>query len=255
MSESHEVTPPTDDDVYNDEKADIVLVSSDNIAFKVHRYYLQAHSSVFRSMILDTSDSEVNKKVELTDTQIEHSSTIRIFLDAVYSKPLALIRDSLGPFRNCIQFARKFDCETLLVVLRALAAQFLDQRISPHYIFIIAAELGDIDLAARTIASKADHGWHWSTDKDIPDPPPRWRTSEESKLEQSGGLGENAGAGVLEVTSWPIWELQRVPLPYVVALMKTGRVYDLSQDAKNGQAASAHFKELMNEWQQQQASC
>ncbi|WWC59891.1 uncharacterized protein I303_102453 [Kwoniella dejecticola CBS 10117] len=91
---------------------------------------------------------------------------------------------------------------------------------------------------------------HWPVEADEPDPI-FWRSpSEEMEQSKTGmcGLGLSRSAGVLEVTSWPIWELYRVPLPYVVALMKTGRTHSLASGSGEGEEASLQFKKLMTEW-------
>ncbi|WWD08743.1 hypothetical protein V865_006856 [Kwoniella europaea PYCC6329] len=239
---------PGVDPSYNDPEADFMLVSSDNVAFKVQKFYLLAHSAIFRDMISSCSTSgETTNRLEFTDSQIEHSSTITIFLDIISSRALNLVRNSLGPFRDCILFCKKYDCEVLLTALRAHAVAFLDQYISRHYIFIIAAELDDIDLASRAISTVDE--WHWPPDKVIPDPP-RWTTSgevEENKTSTS--LGLTKGAGVLEITSWPIWKFKRVPLPYVIGLMKVGRKFSLAKGSDNDIPAGRYFKEIMEEWQ------
>ncbi|WWC99011.1 hypothetical protein V866_005905 [Kwoniella sp. B9012] len=241
-------TEPGVDPAYNDPEADFMLVSSNNVAFKVHKFYLLAHSAIFRDMISSCSTSgETTNRLEFTDSQIEHSTTITIFLNTIYGRPFNLIRDSLGPFRDCIQFCKKYDCEVLLTALQAHAVAFLDQYISRHYIFIIAAELDDIDLASRAISTVGV--WHWPIDEVVPDPPRR-RTSEEVEESKTPtSLGLSKGAGVLEITSWPIWEFHRVPLPYVIGLMKVGRKFNLAKDSGNDIPAGKYFKEIMEEWQ------
>ncbi|WWD08742.1 hypothetical protein V865_006855 [Kwoniella europaea PYCC6329] len=235
------------DPTYSDRGADFTLFSSDSVAFKVHKYYLQAHSTVFRDMISNCDLKENHNLLEFTDPQIEHSTTLTIFLNLVYNRQLNLSRDSLGPFRNLIGFAKKYDCRMVLPTLKSLARQFLDQYISPHYVFIIAAELDDIDLASDCIIKGTS--WVWPKDSDRPDPP-QWRTSDEvaeSERESKGesNLGISRGAGVLEVTSGPIWELPRVPISYLVGLMKTGRMYMLTARGGDGVQASQDFKKIM----------
>ncbi|WVQ62875.1 uncharacterized protein L199_001024 [Kwoniella botswanensis] len=219
------------DPTYSDQGAEFTLVSSDSVAFKVHKYYLQAHSTVFRDMISNCDlDSHLNEenhnRLEFTDPQIEHSTTLTIFLNLVYNRPLNLSRDSLGPFRNLIGFAKKYDCRMVLPTMKSLARQFLDQYISPHYVFIVAAELDDIDLASDCIIKG---------------------TMAESERESEGevNLGISRGAGVLEVTSWPIWELHRVPISDLVGLMRTGRMCMVTARGGDGVQASQDFKKIM----------
>ncbi|KAK6907049.1 hypothetical protein I203_101038 [Kwoniella mangroviensis CBS 8507] len=239
---------PGVDPSHNDPEADFMLVSSDNVAFKIYKFYLLAHSTIFRDMISSCSaPAETTDRLDFTDSQIGHSSTITIFLNTICGRPLKLVRDSLGPFRDCIQFCKKYECEILWTALRAHAAAFLDQHISPHYIFIIVAELDDVDLASRAISTVGS--WQWPIDEVIPDLP-RWMTSgevEESKTATSLGLSK--GAGVLEITSWPIWEFHRVPLPYVIGLIKVGRKFSLAANSGNDIPAGKYFKEIMEEWQ------
>ncbi|WRT65368.1 uncharacterized protein IL334_002311 [Kwoniella shivajii] len=246
MCGKEEAVLPMMDDVYTDPEAELTLISSDNVGFKVHQYYLQAHSTVFRGMIHDFANSLPDRKIQLVDSQIEHSSTVRMFLDVITGKSLKLVRDSLGSFRNCILLSKKYECEFALSCLSHHASSFVPQWISPHYVFIIAAELDNMDLAMRAIAKKGN--WTWPLDRTIPDPP-RWRQLQESEESSAGYLGLSRGAGVLEVASWPIWEIERVPLAYMVALMKVDRKHSLAGSDDNRETAVEYFGEVMKDKQ------
>ncbi|KAI9632494.1 uncharacterized protein MKK02DRAFT_30291 [Dioszegia hungarica] len=70
------------DEVYNDKEADVVLVSSDNVAFQVHSFYLKAASPVFRGM-LQGGAGESAAEVVFTDEKLEKASTLGLLLDII----------------------------------------------------------------------------------------------------------------------------------------------------------------------------
>lgn len=85
------------DEVYNDKEADVVLVSSDNVAFQVHSFYLKAarsipvspiltsaltSSPVFRGM-LQGGAGESAAEVVFTDEKLEKASTLGLLLDII----------------------------------------------------------------------------------------------------------------------------------------------------------------------------
>jgi hypothetical protein len=124
-------------EVYNDEDADVVLVSSDKVAFRVHSFYLEAARSassllplldalicspVFRGMLQGgTGESEV--EVEFTDEKLEKASTLGLLLDII-SKPFTaydhLTYDDAG---NLIRLAEKYSCDLVLQTI----ALYLEQ--------------------------------------------------------------------------------------------------------------------------------
>ncbi|WVQ94571.1 hypothetical protein IAU59_001651 [Kwoniella sp. CBS 9459] len=119
--------------------------------------------------------------------------------------------------------------------------------ISPHYIFIIAALLDDVDLAATAI-DKAG-AWHRPAEE-VPDPT-GWLTDSDQKIHMTPGmLGVDKGAGVMEIASWPLTDINRLPMPYLVALMKVNRKFPLFEESgvQKNNAAACYFEELMAEW-------
>ncbi|WVF67051.1 hypothetical protein IAT40_001794 [Kwoniella sp. CBS 6097] len=84
-----EETPePKFDEVYKNPEADLILVSSDDVSFKIFKYHLQSCSPVFRGMIAALgSANESLPTVTFTDPQIECAAVIRLFLDIVQAPP------------------------------------------------------------------------------------------------------------------------------------------------------------------------
>ncbi|OCF43417.1 hypothetical protein I317_02717 [Kwoniella heveanensis CBS 569] len=244
-----EETQPTYDKVYNDPEADLILVSSDNVSFKIFKYHLQSCSYVFREMVssLDgpTQANVSHSKIEFTDPQLENAATLRLFLDIVTSRQPELKREILAPLRDCILFAKKYECQIVFPSLSMMARQLLKADISRHYIFIIAALVDDVDLAASAIIQAGK--WHWPSE-DIADPS-GWLTNSDTKVPMEPGLlGVNKGAGVMEISSWPLSDINRLPLPYLVALMKVNRKFPLTPESGVQIAAASYFEKLMAEW-------
>ncbi|WVW79860.1 hypothetical protein I302_101830 [Kwoniella bestiolae CBS 10118] len=100
-----------------------------------------------------SSCSDADPKIEFTDTLIERSGVTRIFLDLINNTTPTTSHQTLGHFRNCISFAHKYSCHTVLWGLDKFSWGFLATPlvISARFIYVLAAELNNVQLAAECI--------------------------------------------------------------------------------------------------------
>ncbi|WWC59890.1 uncharacterized protein I303_102452 [Kwoniella dejecticola CBS 10117] len=179
------MTPdPQIDEVYQDAEAEYTLVSSDNIAFKVHRHHLFL-SSVFKDMVdaLDPSCTTISP----TDEYMEEADTIRYFLDICHHKATALIWDTYGVFRAVISFVKNYEIHLIEPFLRLQLQKHIEGDGRARYCFILAAELADIECAARSIEKAGEMVFE---NNDGTNAPKKWFINEQihdrAKLGPSG---------------------------------------------------------------------
>ncbi|WWC68902.1 uncharacterized protein I206_102838 [Kwoniella pini CBS 10737] len=243
MSDEDTTTKPVMDKVYNDEGADITLLSSDNVAFKVHKYHLQSHSPVFNDMLMTCStDIPI---INLSDTISENSGAIRIFLDIIYNKQIELKFENLGHFSNCVSFTHKYNCGVILSALSYISWRFLDppgSLISPRYIYTLAGDLDNPTLAAQAI--RVSSMWGMPDLKAVKYPDNWLNANQEILMKAGGSLGISEG-GMMDPTAWPIWEYDRISQIYLVALNKVHRRFPLYVNHSFGDQAAKYFLELM----------
>jgi hypothetical protein len=173
---------------YNDENADVELISSDGWHFKVHSYRLQFISSVFffispkqcssllmntrpvfRSMISMATSTTQQNPVTFTDDKFEVGIVIRLFLDAVYTGVVDDFAntDNVNSTMYVIDFARTWECQWLLnAVERCVDFNLskLDETECPDYdnfdLFRIAVKLERYELAGACIRAKSGLVWN-----------------------------------------------------------------------------------------------
>ncbi|WVQ76502.1 hypothetical protein IAR50_006171 [Cryptococcus sp. DSM 104548] len=121
---------PEVDDVWNDSSAEVVLVSSDNVAFHVPGYHIMSQSTALRDalQIDNTLPSSTSPKkpirITLSDEDCETSSAIRFFLHlAAYGSPSSLLsshpNDIVKLLMEGILFMQKYDCAPALAQAEA----------------------------------------------------------------------------------------------------------------------------------------
>ncbi|WVQ81018.1 hypothetical protein IAT38_003125 [Cryptococcus sp. DSM 104549] len=176
--------PPEVDAEWND-NSDVILVSSDNVAFHVASYHLASQSVVLRDTLTigDSTLPSVShpKRIELLDEVCETADCIRFFLLAVTggniythlrAKPRSIIRILLGT----LFFCKKYDCSAVTQVIKLWLHQHVvfaahrDVSLSPLDVFVIACKLEMYDLATDAIR-------YWQ--------PPPWGKDEHRELEKT----------------------------------------------------------------------
>jgi hypothetical protein len=100
--------------------------------------------------------AEAAAELTLTDTELEHSSILRLLLDLAYSKPLDnfdLI--ACKTILSLIRLAIKLDCATPLRMISLLVTQPLASKSSSLNRFYYACALDDVETAYRFIPAAA----------------------------------------------------------------------------------------------------
>ncbi|ODN75749.1 hypothetical protein L202_05761 [Cryptococcus amylolentus CBS 6039] len=116
---------PEVDEIWNDESADVVLVSSDNVAFWVPGYHIMSQSTALRDALqinttlpspssLPTPNKEPIR-ITLTDEDCETSSALRFFLHlSTHGSPSSLLpkypKEIVKMMLEGMLFMRKYDC-------------------------------------------------------------------------------------------------------------------------------------------------
>ncbi|WVQ82072.1 hypothetical protein IAT38_004200 [Cryptococcus sp. DSM 104549] len=122
---------------YCSHDADVVLVSSDEKAFKVHSYQLKTASTVFCDMLQLGADLEPTE-IRLIDKKIESSKTIAFFLDILCGKDLEShvfpngpggIRANFDLCENVMAFMDKYDMPAALRTLRHVVDQWHHRKV------------------------------------------------------------------------------------------------------------------------------
>ncbi|OCF43269.1 hypothetical protein I317_02837 [Kwoniella heveanensis CBS 569] len=234
---------------YQSEHADITLVSSDGLPFKVHSYHLKSSSPVFRAM-LDIGDSASSlssssvssSEVELLDEEIENSAVLRIFLDIVHGVSLQE-PDSLATqkvYESVVAFLRKYEAASAIEVVRLNLIAWARHGHFMHLdLFVLGCMLDDVELCKTAITSPGRQNW------------------------DSFNLDSNhltAKRNVMDLSAAPLAYLRQIPDNYKWALMQASAVatkrYNVwakadkieeSQLAEDRLAVAAKFGELMQQ--------
>ncbi|WVQ81014.1 hypothetical protein IAT38_003121 [Cryptococcus sp. DSM 104549] len=158
------------DEVWNDPAADIVLVSSDNVAFRVPGYHLISQSVVLRDALqinstLPTStppSSSSPLTIHLTDEDCETSESLRLFLHLISTGDLTSFiathqRTIVRALLSTILFLQKYDCAPALALLSAWLGKHAalhaheSREVSALDVWMIAAKTGNEALAVDVV--------------------------------------------------------------------------------------------------------
>ncbi|WWC99010.1 hypothetical protein V866_005904 [Kwoniella sp. B9012] len=226
--------------------ADLTLISADNIAFKIYTYHLGT-SPVLVDMVksLPCPDSIIS----FSDPQMEDSDTIRYILIILHNRHSLLDVDHLGIFRNTIAFVKKYEMLLLEPYLACQLQRYLDNNGGKaRYVFILAAELDSVSIAAAAIHKGAQEVFVQNNAKSFPD---KWFTREQlnerERLKPHVRWGFVDESWMMDPAAWPLWELRRVPFDYLSALIRTHAKFPFGQDTSDGQDAADYFIRLMND--------
>ncbi|WVQ81017.1 hypothetical protein IAT38_003124 [Cryptococcus sp. DSM 104549] len=172
MSQAQIHTKPEDDAVWNDSAADVVLVSSDHIAFHVPSYHLMSHSAVLRdALTIDKtlpSSSPKAKHVDLSDDECETAESIRFFLHIVTGGNISQMladcpKTAVRVFLGTLLFCRKYDCPVVTQAIKVWLQRYVIVEahtslvVTAVDVFVLACKLELYDLAADTIRHFVPH--------------------------------------------------------------------------------------------------
>ncbi|WWD16842.1 hypothetical protein CI109_101274 [Kwoniella shandongensis] len=240
---------PIMDDYYNDPQADFILISSDNIAFKVHKYHLLSESPVFRDMCSMVGSSFASPTLNLTDTTFETARVIRLFLDFLQKRsPPDPSRETVVTTRLLIQFVDKYDCQLVSHAMKAYARRFFDLgTVGPDDLFILGSNFDDVEYCAEAI--RRSGFIVFSSGGTIEGLGSGWSTKEENSHGHIGRPTEDAS--VLDVRAWRVEEIAKVPPKYLAALMRASIDFEFSVpfeelEVDEWDNMAKEFTELMN---------
>ncbi|KAK1926178.1 hypothetical protein DB88DRAFT_153004 [Papiliotrema laurentii] len=143
---------------YSNPTADVKLVSEDGKKFKVHSYYLKAHSSFFRDMLsstqlgtlcedyLDNHPSQVSRcsEIHLELSAPDLSVLLRLIIEGDQRHPVDIVQ-----WGRLALFAHKFGCDPLYHrVIRDLNEK---ASANPWEVFCLASHLDEVKLAQRAV--------------------------------------------------------------------------------------------------------
>ncbi|WVN87389.1 uncharacterized protein L203_102568 [Cryptococcus depauperatus CBS 7841] len=222
-SDTSENTPDTINNLnrrYQDEDADIILVASDGLRFRVHSYQLRAHSSVFRSM-LELCDS--SHEIILTDDDIEASDIVCLYLDLSMGHEPDLEATGMVQLgircRRLGDFLAKYDAASAKQTFIYALYRWVELEIvSSERVFVVAARMDNRDLCIAALKK----GLSWE-----------WKNVASSDEETQAGY---AGHSIFDLSAAPLWMIKLTPPTYTLALMRQCRKIGkgMSNEVKNG---------------------
>nr|XP_031857361.1 uncharacterized protein CI109_007225 [Kwoniella shandongensis]KAA5524433.1 hypothetical protein CI109_007225 [Kwoniella shandongensis] len=231
---------PKMDEVHSDAEADLILISSDYVAFKVYKYHLISASPVFRHMLLssgrsngdtDAADKE-DDRIVLTDTFFEVSGVVRLFLDLLQSnkwpEPTSNDIDYLFPL---FSFLDKYERGLVRHAAFRVAYDILKSKsanISPHHLFILGSDMDDTHYCADAILMMVGKVWVSNTDD-------KGRKVDRWFWGSSGVKTVEAppnGSNVMDPRFWDARELAAMQPLHLLALMRATTKYDLTSGTK-----------------------
>ncbi|RXK41970.1 hypothetical protein M231_00691 [Tremella mesenterica] len=136
-----------------DADADLTLVSSDDIHFKVHSYHLKSASAVFRAMLEMPDPNAERPNIHLTDREIENAEVLEGALNILYSKAWPI---DTGTYRFKLikinRFLLKYECEGAIDKVVSLLHRWIAfGRVSAWYAFLVSADLNDVVTCSRAM--------------------------------------------------------------------------------------------------------
>ncbi|WVF68193.1 hypothetical protein IAT40_002958 [Kwoniella sp. CBS 6097] len=194
---------------YQSEHADITLISSDGLPFKVHSYHLKSASSVFRAMLEIADSDSSSPEVTLTDEAIEHSIVLRIFLDIVHGislrKPEHCWKER--EYECVVAFLKKYEATSALEVVRLSLISWASHGDFMHLeIFILGTMLSDVELCKAAITSPGKQKW------------------DETDYEGDPGDPITGNRNVMDLSAAPLEYLKKIPDDYKWALMRASSI-------------------------------
>ncbi|EIW69216.1 hypothetical protein TREMEDRAFT_62946 [Tremella mesenterica DSM 1558] len=144
------------------------LISSDGYIFKLPEYHVQsASSAVLREAMVNDPDETDTFRIEFDDEDLENASIIEICLNYLTGgQEDSKNYDDIGTTHQCLKFARKWDCATIMQgILSDLALRiFYDRKLSRHIAFLIGAEFDSLRVCEAALRNARQRLWVKSED-------------------------------------------------------------------------------------------
>lgn len=181
------------------------------------------------------ADDESQHKLVLDDKEFENKATFQMFLDVICHKSpqLALDHSHFPQLRSLWRFADKWGCEGITIHIGLLLQSWMghEEFNRPLLVFVLAAEMYDIDTAARAI--RCLNGYTWNAEKEV-----------EAKDQKSClGLGKE---NTMDPTALPWESCQKIPPAIMWAWTRAFTQYGGKSAIKtSSEEISERFVELM----------
>ncbi|WVQ98326.1 hypothetical protein IAU59_005449 [Kwoniella sp. CBS 9459] len=140
---------------YASDEADVTLVSTDGVKFKVHSYMLKAHSGFFRDMMTDPGFSPTPCDMDAT------SIDLKFFLDLIHRPDCPGLKD-WNQAESVLKMCDKYDCWTTSRLLRDKIILLL--KVNPWKIFCYASQCDDLQLAREALKNMSHDPDHSKLD-------------------------------------------------------------------------------------------
>ncbi|WWC85784.1 uncharacterized protein L201_000650 [Kwoniella dendrophila CBS 6074] len=128
---------------YRSDDADITLISSDEVYFKVHNYMLKAHSVVFRELLIDTQ--MIKTDIHMDEVK---SQDLKRFLDLIYLETVSIPYNWIET-KIIIDLSLKYECFLIEERIRTRLNLQIEQE--PWEIFILSSYFNDLNLAKKSL--------------------------------------------------------------------------------------------------------
>ncbi|WWD09909.1 hypothetical protein V865_008038 [Kwoniella europaea PYCC6329] len=237
------------------DNADVMLVSSDGLGFKVHTSKLGRCSKIFRTTLpppgpsLPTPPSSPTSpstsgldlpEIHFVDAQLETGITISLFLHLTYSLPLPVptLPVYFKAYETLVDFLVKWECAFLYPILGSAVKGWVeDGLISSSKGLRMGDVLGDDKLMIESIKRGGEYTW---TGKVIEDPNKKRDKVKRSTPNDERGQGRSDPSSSSSCSSskanQPRFDILRDGLPGEASLDLTAAPYEyfvaLSDDVK-----------------------
>ncbi|RXK41972.1 hypothetical protein M231_00693 [Tremella mesenterica] len=215
---------------YDDENADLILVSSDETRFKVHSYYLKAASVIFRNMLQNPdsmAQSGERPMIHLTDSTIETANILRAALDVLYGKQFPDDhRKYHARLLKVIRFLQKYECEGSIDKIRLLLHRWITSpdTSAAWSAFIVSAALDDIVTCSRAIRRAGNWGIRATDEKQ----------------------GSRDSSSVFDLGNLSLEQFSQIPVPMLWAILRaTKSQRTLPQKNDGWSKVASRFCELL----------
>ncbi|WVQ63377.1 uncharacterized protein L199_001530 [Kwoniella botswanensis] len=198
---------------YQFDDSDLTIITSDGVKLDIHRDILNHTSSTFKDVLaFPQVQSKSATELELTDTEIETSRTVKLFLAFLYS-PIDIkspAPENVREFIDLIRFCLKYDASDVLDNLRTYLYLWNSVgSVSFADVFLAASYMDDLPLMVAAF-SNPNNIWGGG----------RVRTDHTTR---NTSLGMIEGAPMFDLTAAPFKWLIQIPMDIRWSLLRGTR--------------------------------